>query len=214
VSLSREIILAKLRVAQQPFTDVPPIDSYLPVVPLDDVSPQALRARFIQEATALACRVHQPAGENEAIDIILRLIGRKDKAVQAWNFDRIPLPKLEKALFREGITVTSPDDATVRVGISGADAALAATGSLVISSAPSQPRLTSLLPPLHIAVLPADRIVPDLESWLAEQRKTGLEHFRRAAQIVLISGPSRTGDIEMELVMGVHGPGELDIILV
>lgn len=214
MSLSREIILAKLRVAQQPFTNVPPTDSYLPMVPLDDVSPRALRERFIQEAASLACRVHQPAGEREAIDLLLRLIGRKDKEVQAWNFDRIPLPNLEKALSREGITIANPDDPTVRVGISGADAALAATGSLVISSAPSQPRLTSLLPPVHVAILPADRIVPDLESWLAEQRKAGLEHFRRAAQIVLVSGPSRTGDIEMELVMGVHGPGELHIILV
>ncbi len=213
MSLSREIILAKLRVADQPFTEVPPTGSYLPVVPRGDASPQGLRERFIQEATTLACRVHQPAGEREAIDLLLRLL-YKDKTVQAWNFDRIPLPNLEKTLTREGITIASPDDATVRVGISGADAGLAATGSLVISSAPSQPRLTSLLPPVHAAVLSADRIVPDLESWLAAQRQAGLEHFRRASQTVLISGPSRTGDIEMELVMGVHGPGEVHIILV
>jgi L-lactate dehydrogenase complex protein LldG len=213
MSLSREVILAKLREARQPFIDVPPAGSYLPVVPLDDVSPRALRARFIQEATILACKVHQPAGEREAVEIILKLIGR-DKAVQAWNFDRIPLPPLESAFSRQGIAIARPDNADIRVGISGTDAALAATGSLVIASAPSQPRLTTLLPPVHIAVLAADRIVPDMESWLAGQRKAGLEYFRRAAQIVVISGPSRTGDIGMEMIMGVHGPGEVHIILV
>ncbi|MEZ4518784.1 MAG: lactate utilization protein [Chloroflexota bacterium] len=101
----------------------------------------------------------------------------------------------------------------MRVGLTGADAGLAATGSLVLQSGSGRYRAASLLPPLHIAVLTADRIVPDLENWWTQQRAAGLDQVRQRSNIVVITGPSRTADIAMQLVMGMHGPRELHLIL-
>jgi L-lactate dehydrogenase complex protein LldG len=102
----------------------------------------------------------------------------------------------------------------MRVGITGVDAALAATGSLVLAAGVGKHRVTSLLPPLHIAVVRASQIMPDLESWVAMQRAQGLDAFRRMSSVIVISGPSRTADIAMQLIMGMHGPAELHIILI
>ncbi|MCA9922351.1 MAG: LUD domain-containing protein [Anaerolineales bacterium] len=66
---------------------------------------------------------------------------------------------------------------------------------------------------VHIAVLTADQILPDLESWWARQRANGLDQTRSAAKIAVITGPSRTADIAMELVLGMHGPRELHLVI-
>jgi L-lactate dehydrogenase complex protein LldG len=104
-------------------------------------------------------------------------------------------------------------DAGARVGLTGVDAALAATGSLVLSSGDGRARAASLLPPIHIAVVTADQILPDLESWLASSKAAGSAPIRRPSNIVVITGPSRTADIAMQLVMGMHGPREVHVVL-
>ncbi|RXL64508.1 hypothetical protein EO238_33075, partial [Citrobacter sp. AAK_AS5] len=76
----------------------------------------------------------------------------------AWAFDQIPLPGLAQALDAAGIAVAALDDSDVTVGISGADAALAATGSLVLSSGSGRYRATTLLPTIHIAVIRESQI--------------------------------------------------------
>jgi L-lactate dehydrogenase complex protein LldG len=110
--------------------------------------------------------------------------------------------------------VTTPDDASVEVGITGASAALAATGTLVLVSGKGRPRSPSLLPPIHIAVVKTDQIETTLERWVEQQRKDGLDTLRASSNVILISGPSRTADIAMTLVMGMHGPKKMHIILV
>ncbi|MCP5101116.1 MAG: lactate utilization protein C, partial [Chloroflexi bacterium] len=74
-------------------------------------------------------------------------------------------------------------------------------------------RTTSLLPPVHIAIMTTDQISPNLESWLANQRAETPDLFKNASNIAIISGASRTADIAMELILGMHGPGKLHIIL-
>jgi len=99
------------------------------------------------------------------------------------------------------------------VGITGADYALADTGTLVLRSVSGQDRGSSLLPPLHITLLESSRILPgsdELLSIIAEDTKH--EGFMKSC-ITLITGPSKTADIELTLVRGVHGPGELFVIL-
>ncbi|MAT98040.1 MAG: hypothetical protein CL608_12915 [Anaerolineaceae bacterium] len=208
---SREEILGKLRQAKRPFPAVTPPTAHQKVVPLSDTSPVALQARFVQEAEKAACVVHQASSPAAAIAEILQIVG-EDMAVSSWDLAHIPVPGLPEALDKANVSRVGLD-ADVRVGITGVDAALAATGSLVLMSGNGRFRASSLLPPIHIAVLTAGQIVPDLESWWAARKVSGLEQTRQHSNIAVITGPSRTADIAMQLVMGMHGPRELHLVL-
>jgi L-lactate dehydrogenase complex protein LldG len=134
--------------------------------------------------------------------------------VSCWEDSALPLDGVSDALRAGGMTVTTPGDPQATAGITGADAALAATGSLVLTSGPGRYRLPSLLPPRHIALVRASQILPTLEAWVARRRDQGLDGFQASSNIIIISGPSLTADIAMELVLGMHGPGALHIILI
>jgi L-lactate dehydrogenase complex protein LldG len=99
--------------------------------------------------------------------------------------------------------------AAADIGITSADYALADTGTLVMLSTAQEARLISLLPPAHIAVVPRNRILTGLDELFAK--------IPNAAEItssmVLITGPSRTADIEQILVRGVHGPGQITVLI-
>lgn len=207
---SRKTILNRLRSAQQPFTDVAPPAEKRIVAPMTDASPSALRERFVAEAEKLNATVWQPRDAREAIDQLLELIG-PDKTVLAWDFDTIPVPGLEAELAEAQITVGEPTDGDVRVGITGVDAAFAATGSIVVKSGAKTPRHVSLLPYVHIAVVKQAQIVPQMEAWMQQQDR---QAFRQVSHINIISGASRTADIGMELVLGAHGPATLHLMIV
>jgi L-lactate dehydrogenase complex protein LldG len=95
------------------------------------------------------------------------------------------------------------------VGISTAQAAIAETGTLVLDSARERHRLVSLVPPVHIAIVNASRIVETLGEALALLRVDK----EISPAITFITGPSRTADIELTLAIGVHGPQELYVIV-
>jgi L-lactate dehydrogenase complex protein LldG len=97
-------------------------------------------------------------------------------------------------------------------GISGVDHLIAETGSIVLLARPEQPRSLSLLPPLYIAVARRDQIVPDLFDLFEPGLWT--ERGELPSCLSLITGPSKTGDIELRLVTGVHGPGEVHVVLI
>ena len=97
------------------------------------------------------------------------------------------------------------------VGVTGAFAAIAETGTLMTASGPDTPASASLLPETHVAVVRAERIVARMEeAWDLARRAFG--QLPRAVNF--ISGPSRTGDIEQQLVLGAHGPYRVHIIIV
>jgi L-lactate dehydrogenase complex protein LldG len=100
--------------------------------------------------------------------------------------------------------------AAADVGITSADYALADTGSLVMIASPREARLVSLLPPAHIAVVPRDRILTGLDELFSILPNPAAV----ASSMVLITGPSRTADIEQILVRGVHGPGQITVVVV
>jgi L-lactate dehydrogenase complex protein LldG len=100
--------------------------------------------------------------------------------------------------------------AGVDIGITGADWALARTGTLAVIASPENPRLASLLPPIHLAILPAARLLYDLDELLRREPAV----FERSSSMVLITGSSRTGDIEQISIRGVHGPRELHVVFV
>lgn len=209
---SREDILSKLRAAPPPFPDLAPAGKRLPMALVKDTTQDGLLRRFKEYAEKLSAKVYLPENVAAGIDQILAIVG-EDKKVLAWGFEHIPLTGLGDALAQRGIVVAAQRDDTARVGITGAEAGLASTGSLILTSGAGKPRAASLLPSVHVAVLTRDQLVPDFETWMAHQREKGLDHFRSRANIFLISGTSRTADIAMEIIMGVHGPGELHIVL-
>ena len=99
------------------------------------------------------------------------------------------------------------------VGITGGDYVIAETGTLVIHPKKGVSRLTSLAPPVHIAVMKHGQVLPSLdELFLLEH--VDIHSGERHAAMNLISGPSRTGDIEATIVHGIHGPVETHIVLV
>ncbi|MEJ2150506.1 MAG: lactate utilization protein [Chloroflexota bacterium] len=156
-------------------------------------------------------QLDQPPAPPQALDVVAGLLG--EGPALAWDVNHIPLPGLEQVLKPRMLRPGQPQS-DAQGGLTGADAALAATGSLVLVSGSGRPRAASLLPPVHVAVLERARIVPDLESWFALQRQAGLDRWRAASHAIVISGPSRTADIAMTLIMGMHGPAELHIVIV
>jgi L-lactate dehydrogenase complex protein LldG len=98
------------------------------------------------------------------------------------------------------------------VGVTGAFAGIAETGTLMLASGPDSPTTINFLPDTHIVVLRADQIVgPYEEAWDRLRRSTGRVLPRT---VNFITGPSRTGDIEQRIQLGAHGPRRLHVILV
>jgi L-lactate dehydrogenase complex protein LldG len=96
------------------------------------------------------------------------------------------------------------------IGITSVDYALAATGTFVMLSSHNEARLISLLPPAHIAIFPRSLILQNLDELLSILPRPA----DQTSSMVLITGPSRTADIEQILVRGVHGPGEVYAVIV
>jgi len=133
------------------------------------------------------------------------------RLVVAW--DDPLLADFRSAVAAAGIEVLLPPQATaVRLaasdaGITAADYAIAETGTLVLACSPARPRATSLLPPLHVAVLPEDRVLPTLGHLFGLLRAL-------PSALTLVTGPSRTADIELTPVQGVHGPTSVHVYLI
>ena len=92
-------------------------------------------------------------------------------------------------------------------GVSRALYGLADTGSVVLASSPDEPRARSLLPAVHVSLLERDRILPGLAELFAAVRGD------MPSSLAIVTGPSRSADIAQTLVVGVHGPGEVHVVL-
>ena len=102
------------------------------------------------------------------------------------------------------------------IGITEADFGIADTGTLVLIANEKQPRSVSLIPPIHVAILQSDVILEKMEDVFAIL-KNSLDETGSIAKltscITFITGPSRTGDIELNITLGVHGPKELFVLI-
>lgn len=119
-----------------------------------------------------------------------------------------PLVKFARRKLREKFIAAD-------LGISGANIGIAATGTIVIVTNEGNADLVTTLPPVHVAVLGVDKIVPSLDEATAilkvlSRNATGQKF---TSYVSMITGPSRTGDIELDLATGVHGPVEMHIVL-
>jgi L-lactate dehydrogenase complex protein LldG len=97
----------------------------------------------------------------------------------------------------------------IPLGITSVSAGLAETGSIVLSSKSVRSNFASLLPHVHIAILREENIYQDFSKWIVERASDVV-----GETTVIITGPSRTADIEMTLTIGVHGPTHLIVCLI
>ncbi len=169
------------------------------------VDQSKLQNDFIANFEMVSGEVHL-LGEKESLtkkikELILELDAQ---SVSFWNMNS--LKSLE--------FTTETDLASTDIGITGADFAIADTGTLVLLSGPEQPRLTSLLPPVHIAILEKETIVPNIHALFARLGKSYENYDKLCSCISFITGPSRTADIELNLTLGVHGPGRAIVIII
>jgi L-lactate dehydrogenase complex protein LldG len=111
-----------------------------------------------------------------------------------------------------GLTLESrPTTGHDALGVTGCFCAIAETGTLVFLTGTETPTATFLLPETHVAIVRADQVVAGMEEAFARVRRERPEWPRA---VNLVSGPSRTGDIEQTIVLGAHGPRRLHIVLV
>ena len=185
--------------------------------------------RFVEMAAKGGWNVHRVAGAEAAIgqvDSIIAEVGAT-RIVRSGQtvFDDVPV---DTALEWRGINMVSAvrgETATreqlreemrhADVGLTGTDYALAETGSLVILPRQGLSRLVSLVPPVHVALVRPEEVLETLPDLFLLRR---LEYMRRGGEmgsyLNFITGPSRTADIEMTIVQGVHGPRAVHMILV
>jgi L-lactate utilization protein LutC len=126
---------------------------------------------------------------------------------------------LERADFRilRTLAVADTERAAMRarvadagLGIAEADYAIASTGTLAVASNANRPSSLTLLPPASLVIVPIERVTTNLAAVLAAMGPAGVA----ANRLTLITGPSRTADIEKRIVLGVHGPKSLHVIVV
>jgi L-lactate dehydrogenase complex protein LldG len=125
-------------------------------------------------------------------------------SILSWEKNLLPHGLID-SLRSKGITVSEEFNEEVKAGLSGAQAAIAETGTLVLPSGKGRAQFVSLTPEIHFAVLRASDIFRNITQVL------DLPEVRQASTTALISGPSRTADIEMTLTLGVHGPRKVHV---
>ncbi|MGB7114607.1 MAG: LUD domain-containing protein, partial [Anaerolineales bacterium] len=163
--------------------------------------------RFETELIALG-GIFKLCLESHLPQIILELLQEQGvSSIQAWEEAELPAGLLG-TLRAAGIRVNHKPVPSKQVGLTGALAGVAETGTLVLPSGAGRPQTASLLPEVHIAILKAEDIYETLQEVLE------LREVHQASAVDLISGPSRTADIEMTLTIGVHGPREVHVFCV
>lgn len=131
---------------------------------------------------------------------IARLLGERGINAHVWD-------QLESGTADERWVASFGAD----LGISSVDWAVAETGTLALCSRPGRGRVVSLLPPNYLAIIEPRQIVPDLFD-LFDRLES--EKHDLPSNVALVTGPSKTGDIELKLTTGVHGPGNVHVLVV
>jgi L-lactate dehydrogenase complex protein LldG len=195
------------------------------VTPFPEVDQATLLNSFVREAQAAGSEVFQPTTHEDLLEILTDLVKQAGQPAITWADEDLPIKDIRELLVRVGVTRHVPDIArdpllrreqwhdldTVRVGITGALGGLADTGSIIVASGQHRSRAASLLPETHIALLSAARLYATMQAFFAAS--SAQELTKNSSNLIFITGPSRTADIEMIITRGVHGPKRLCIVL-
>ena len=178
---------------------------------IDAVGGQSYIANDFESARTTLHQLLQEAGARSAVcwrhDLLDRL-GLRD-ALAAPGVKLFDYDNLNEMSSEERQTSLLACD----IGISSVDCAIAETGTLMLCSRPGQERLASLLPPMHVAIVERRQIVPDLlDGFQLLHKQFGTSNL--PSNVTFITGPSKTGDIELQLTTGVHGPGKWRVIII
>jgi L-lactate utilization protein LutC len=179
--------------------------------------------RFRIELDAAGGVLHVVSDLSAAIDKILELVTAKSARQVLLGrgavLDRLGLAERLRAGGVQTALVDALSETEVRstffaseIGISGVAYLITETGTVVVRTAVDEPRSLSLLPQVHIAVAGRSQLLPDLFDLFTIVKGERADHLPSC--VTLISGPSKTGDIELKLVTGVHGPGEVHVVLI
>lgn len=188
---------------------------------LPDLDPVDLETLFRRRAQDVDAVVHGPVSRHGVPSTVTGIAsGHGARTFLAW--DDLPVPGVTAALTSAGLErmeheVPNEDRHNhqlgyydVDLGVTGADAGLAESGTIVLSHGPDRPRMVSLAPEVHVVLLDKGRLERTLAHW-AQRRP---QMVSDTTNLVLVTGPSRTGDIEQQLNLGVHGPRHVHIVLV
>jgi L-lactate dehydrogenase complex protein LldG len=199
-------------------------------VPPGCVHPPAreLVRQLVGELERLDVKVHRRAHDEAARETVRDiLVAAQATRVVAWDEADVGLPGLDRLLESIGVAragaapgagarkAAIDEQAEAPVGITGADVAIAESGTLVLAGGAGRGRLASLLTPIHVAIVRESQIVRGLGDALARLRSLyGDRLLADRSNVTLITGPSRTADIELTLTLGVHGPREVHVVIV
>ncbi len=168
--------------------------------------PPDLLARFVAAARAVDAEVQVLPVAQAADQVVVWLRQHAAQRV-LWGLHAAWAEPIRRALLAAGFHLHTQPHPQAQAGLTTALLGIAETGSVLLADGPEHPLTASLLPPAHGVLLPASALVPTLAA--------ALQHpaWQQAPAAVLITGPSRTADIEMTLTVGVHGPGVLQLWL-
>lgn len=210
--MARDYILHKVRTALgrgagQPPEEVPPARIAIPEIDFES------RVRtFFSRIEELAGKTYRAESPEDARDYVARITGGKpavaSNAPVLAECGITGLPGVRCGF--HGEPELREACSTAEFGITGSDYALADTGSIVMLSSAEEARMVSLLPPVHIAIVGKAKLLTGLD----ELFNVLPDPASQTSSMVVITGPSRTADIEQFLIRGVHGPGEIHVVLI
>ena len=223
---SRDKILGSIRQSLRGATHLPPAPKVKlppPAAPGADLAEQ-----FAGELTKISGQFFKVPAAEVAGWLLGLMQARQAHELLAWQAAELPVPGVLDGLRNGGVEVVDSNvppaeparsAALARIeqvtfGLTGAEAAFADTGTLALLAGPGRSRLASLSVRTHVALLDPRRLYASWDAWLAADRRAAAQRMADASNLILVTGPSRTGDIEMTLTVGVHGPSEMIVALV
>jgi L-lactate dehydrogenase complex protein LldG len=205
---AREEILTRVRLALRR-------DSSVPVPPIPGRVASRVLGSLDVEMAGLLDEIGKLGGKTQQVSpeslpgALERLV--QDEGIRRatlWHTPDLRALRVEDVLRGLGVEIVSPHAdkrvlAGCDLGVTGGDAGFPETGTLLLRSGPERPRMVSLVPRIHLAIISPEILLPDLSQ--------GFERVKGDSYWVFVTGPSRTADIELTVTIGVHGPQALHV---